>query len=104
MVLYGAAQFNGANVFKKISTFLQFGFYHPIRFMSKSQSMVGVNMLRLADYKAEKIQDCLHGVVKGVQEGWLDPTVGGVYPIEDLAKAHNDLGQRKTTGKVTVTW
>ena len=43
-------------------------------------------------------------VVKGVQEGWLDPTVGGVYPIENLAQAHNDLGQRKTTGKVTVTW
>lgn len=104
MVLYGAAQFNGANLFKKISTFLQFGFYHPINFMSKSQSMIGVNMLRLADYKAEKIQDCLKGVVKGVQEGWLDPTVGGVYPIEDLAKAHNDLGQRKTTGKVTVIW
>jgi NADPH2:quinone reductase len=66
--------------------------------------MIGVNMLRIADDRPEVLKRCLENVVKLVDEGILDPTVGKVFPISELAAAHTYLETRQSMGKVTVTW
>jgi NADPH2:quinone reductase len=37
-----------------------------------------------------------------VQDGSLDVRVGATYPLEDAAKAHEDLQARRTTGKLLL--
>jgi NADPH:quinone reductase-like Zn-dependent oxidoreductase len=104
IVCYGASNITGQNIFGKIGTVLGFGFYHPIQFMTNSKSLIGVNMLRIADNKPSILARCLENVVALQKQGVFKPLVGGVYPIAQLSEAHAALEGRKTTGKITVTW
>lgn len=104
LVLFGAATMTGANIFQKISAGLGFGFYHPAEFMMTSRAMIGVNMLRIADNRPMVLKRCLENVVKLVDEKVLDPTVGKVFSINELAEAHEYLETRQSMGKITVKW
>ncbi len=106
MVCYGAASMSGSNknVFRLAKTGLGFGFYHPVQFMMSSQSIIGVNMLRIADNKPLILERCLIEVVKLWKKGVLKPTVGGDFAIKELAKAHHLLASRQTIGKIVVRW
>ena len=104
LICYGAADISDKNIFGKISTLLGFGFYHPLQFMSTSKALIGVNMLRIADNRPQILKTCLENVVALYEQGVFKPMVGGVYPIAQLGEAHELLGSRKSTGKITVTW
>jgi NADPH2:quinone reductase len=105
MVAYGAAsQTNASNVFSKVKFGIDFGIYHPAQFIMDSRSLIGVNMLRIADFKPEILQHCLQKVVGLAQSGDLDPHVGGMYPSSDLAKVHTMVEERKTMGKLGIYW
>ena len=81
-----------------------FGWYNPIGLLMKSQSIIGVNMLAIADHKPELLQECLQNVVALNEQGILKPHAGGSFPIEELAIAHDLLENRKTKGKLVVNW
>lgn len=104
LVLFGAATMTGANIFQKISAGLGFGFYHPAEFMMTSRAMIGVNMLRIADDRPMVLKRCLENVVKLIDQKVLDPTVGKVFSINELAEAHEYLETRQSMGKITVKW
>lgn len=105
IVCYGAAQMSVAsNIFSKAKIALQFGFYHPASFITKSKSLIGVYMLPLGDYKPRTIQRCLQEVVKLANEGTIKSAGGMEFPVEQLAPAHEALEKRKTMGKVMVKW
>lgn len=106
MVCYGASSMSQPkkNIFKMAKTGLDFGFYHPAQLMMGSHSLLGVNMLRIADFQPLVLKRCLENVVKYYEEGVFRPKVGGSYTIDELAQAHEDLGNRKTMGKLVVEW
>jgi len=105
MVSYGAAAMTDAkNIFSKASTGLAFGIFHPAQFIMESRSLVGVNMLRIADYKEDILEYCLQSVVALAREGKIDPHVGGTYKASDIARAHEDMEHRKTMGKIVIVW
>lgn len=105
MVGYGAAlQTDTSNIFGKVKFGIDFGVYHPAQLLMESRSMIGVNMLRIADYKPDIIQHCLSRVVALAQAGELDPHVGGMYPDSELAQVHDLVEHRKTMGKIGVYW
>ena len=105
MITYGVAtQLEANNFFSKIKFALSFGIYHPVGFIMQSKSMLGVNMLRIAEEKPEILQFCMEEVVKLAEEGKIDPHVGGMYSIDDLNEAHTNLEKRKTIGKIGVKW
>lgn len=105
-VIYGAAEMadSKGNMFSKLNLLRKFGFYTPISLLIKSQGVIGVNMLVIADFKKNVIKRCLEEVVKLTEEGKLDPQVGGEFPIEKIGEAHAFLEGRKSTGKIVVTW
>jgi NADPH:quinone reductase-like Zn-dependent oxidoreductase len=80
------------------------GIIMPISLVGSSKSVLGINMLRIADTDPEMIGHFLSEVVKLQKEGVLDPTVGGEYKIEALAKAPELLEKRGTIGKIAVKW
>ena len=104
IIMLGVSDMSGSNVFGKIKSLLGFGFYHPVQFMLKSKSMLGVNMLHIGDNRPMVLKRCLENVVALVEKGVLDPKVGKVFPASQLVEAHEYLEGRKSMGKVSITW
>lgn len=105
IVCYGAAQMNDArNIFSKAVKGLQFGIYHPAQFMLNSKSLIGVNMLKIADGKPATLQRCLQNVVRLTEEGIFKPQTGKLFKASEIVEAHHFLESRKSTGKVACEW
>jgi NADPH:quinone reductase-like Zn-dependent oxidoreductase len=81
-----------------------FGFLHPVGLLASSITVAGVNMLRLADQKPEILQRCLQQVVKLTENNELKPVVGGLFPAEKIAEAHEKLENRSSVGKIVMKW
>jgi NADPH2:quinone reductase len=105
IVCIGAAEMsNKTNPLSKLKTALAFGLYHPAQLIIPSKSLMGVNMLRISDYKPMVLKHCLDGVVKLYEEGAIRPSVGKVFPADEMYKAHEMIESRLSAGKVAVKW
>ena len=104
LVCYGAAALSNKNVFSKIKTALQFGFYHAAMLMMPSKSIIGINMLAIADSQPAIIERCLSAVMKLYKAGIFKPEIAKVLNANKIAEAHNFLETRKSIGKVVVQW
>jgi len=104
IVCYGASQMTGTTFLNRAKAALQFGFYHPAQFMMSSKSLLGVNMLKIADEKPEALQYCLQDVMRLFNEGVFKPMAGKIFPAAEIANAHRYLQEKKATGKVALTW
>lgn len=104
LICYGASDLSGKNIFGKLQTGLAFGFYHPAFLMMPSKSIIGVNMLKIADKKPLVIQRCLAEVARLTEEGVFSPMLGKAFPVADIGAAHEFLEKRKSMGKVAITW
>ena len=104
LICYGASALSNKNIFGKIKTALDFGFYHPAMLMMPSKSIIGINMLQIADHQPQVIERCLTQVMKLYAEGIFVPTIANVYLISAIDEAHNYLENRSSIGKVVVQW
>lgn len=104
LVCYGASALTNKNIFGKIVTALQFGFYHPALLMMPSISIIGINMLRIADHQPQVIQRCLQQVMELYKAGIFKPSIAKVFLATAIGEAHDYLENRKSTGKVVVQW
>jgi len=103
IICYGVAS-RRSGILGTLELAFGFGFLAFVDFLVKSQGITGVNMLQIADDRPEALKYCIQNVVKQIEEGTLKPTVGGRFAIEDIAKAHEFLGSRKSIGKVAIHW
>ena len=106
LISYGVAERTGGkdNLISNLQLAWNFGLFHPIMLLMKSQSMIGVNMLRIADDRPHVLKRCLENVVEMTKMGQLDPKIGGIFKSEDIAKAHALLENRNSKGKIIVEW
>ncbi len=106
MVTYGASSMTEAkgNPFKILGVALGFGIWSPIEFVTTSRSLLGINMLRIADNRPEILARCIKNVVELTASGDLKPVVGKTFPHTQLAEAHEYLASRQSIGKVAITW
>lgn len=81
-----------------------FGLIHPIPLLMRSKSVLGVNMLRLADERPETLGRVLHAIAGLVLQGEVVPTIGGRFEATQIAAAHELLGGRGSMGKIVVRW
>lgn len=106
LVIFGAASRVGKSggIFTSLGMLMQTGFVSPISLIMRSKTIIGINILKLGDYKPQVVAQCLKEVVKQAEAGKLDPVVGGHYSIEQLNEAHLALEKRGTIGKLSVSW
>jgi NADPH2:quinone reductase len=105
MLTYGAAeQMEKKNIFGNIKLLLDFGFTNPVFLLMQSRSILGVNMLRIADERPDILQRCLKNVVDLAFKKEIHPLVGGRFRAEQIAEAHAFLESRESTGKIILTW
>ncbi len=91
-------------IFGALNTVRKFGFYNPIQLLMGSKSLIGVNMLRVADYTPEVFAMVLKNVVNLYQQGVIQPMIGKEFQYQEIAEAHKFLEERKSIGKVVVNW
>lgn len=105
MVLFGASALTDARfIWSKIRVAAGFGIYSPIGLLNPSKSLIGVNMLRIADEKPAVLGRVIRGTVDLFEKGVIQPIAGGIYPITALSEAHAALENRQTMGKVAIQW
>lgn len=107
MVTYGAASQMDKGKKSLIATLkvgLGFGIFSPIPLLMKSQSIVTVNMLRIADHRKQVFKHVFDQVMDLASNKVLKPRVGKVFSLDQFAEAHDYLEQRKSLGKVVVNW
>ncbi len=106
IVCYGASTMSDTkgNIFKKLKIARGFGKYSPISLIGGSKSVIGVNMLPIADNKPDIYQSCLHNLMDLYNQKIIKPYVGGDFKVNDIAKAHQFLESRDSIGKIVVKW
>ena len=106
IVGYGASdQLNRKNNFiSRIKLMLNFGFLHPVNLIFNSSGVLGVNMLKIADYKPEIIQRTLKNVVNLAVKNEIQPFVGKEFDASDISRAHDFFESRKSIGKIVLHW
>ncbi len=105
-VIFGAASRvgSGKGILSGLKLLFQTGFYTPLTFIMRSKSIIGINILKLGDYKPQLIAKCLKAVIVDAEAGKLNPVVQKTYKIEELNTAHLALEKRGTIGKTVVFW
>jgi NADPH2:quinone reductase len=73
-----------------------------IDLMKGSKSFCGVNVKRIADHKPQIIALVLSQVLKLFESGGIKSEKPTEVPWTELPKAHSDLENRKTTGKLVA--
>jgi len=106
VVCFGAATRMGKSggLFANLMLLLQTGFHSPLFMMMKSKSIVGLNMLKLADNRPDIVQHCLNRVMELYVDGAINPVSGQIFPAEKIGDAHAALESRSSIGKVAVRW
>jgi len=106
LVIFGAASRVGkkGGLLSSIGLLLKTGFVSPLSLIMRSKSVVGINILKLGDYKPQVVAHAMQQVVAMAEAGTVDPVVGGFYSASELNKAHEALEHRGTVGKLGVYW
>lgn len=106
LVLFGGSELSNGKwgLLSTLNFVRKMGFVVPIGLMMRSKSIIGINMLKIADFKPEVLTQCLNEVVQMVKLGQIQPVVGGVYKQSEFAKAHRLLEEGKTIGKLIIEW
>ncbi len=106
IVLFGGSERSDKKlgILSDLNFVRKMGIIIPFDLMSSSRSIVGINMLQVAAYQPQTLQNCLNEVVALALKGELNPQVGGEFSAEQIAEAHQLLESGKSTGKIVVKW
>lgn len=106
LVLFGGSERSGKKwgILSTLNFLRKMGLILPISLMMRSKSIIGVNMLKIADNHPEIVRFCLKEVVKLALDGKIDPKIGGEFNAEEIVKAHDFLESGNSTGKIVVKW
>lgn len=69
--------------------------------MRKSRAVIGFWLMHCLG-RPGMVDEAIADLFARVQRGELRAVVGGTYPLADAARAHVDLQERRTTGKVLL--
>ncbi len=106
LVCFGASTRMGSSggFFANLGLVWNTGLLSPLFMMMKSKSVVGLNMLKIADNRPDIVQHCLNRVMEMYQSGAINPIAGKVFDATQIADAHASLENRTNIGKVAVRW
>lgn len=76
----------------------------PVFLMMQSKSIIGINMLKIADHKPHVLNTCLNEIVSLYQQGKIVTENGGDFNYTKMNEAHELLESGKSIGKIAVHW
>ena len=74
----------------------------PNALLQHSTAVIGFWLVHLVLHRRDLVAQMIGELLGTVASGELEVVVGNVYPLSDVAKAHEDLSARRTTGKLLL--
>ena len=105
LYLFGGAELSGRfGIFSSLNFLRKMGIVLPAALMMTSKSILGVNMLKIADKKPRIMQECLVKLMELYLHKKIKVIVDKVYNVNDISAAHAHLESGKSIGKISVVW
>jgi NADPH:quinone reductase len=70
--------------------------------LQRSKAVIGFWLVALVAQRRDLIASMTADLLGAVAAGELEVVVGGVYPLSEAARAHVDIQERRTTGKLLL--
>ncbi|HKK45054.1 MAG TPA: medium chain dehydrogenase/reductase family protein [Balneolaceae bacterium] len=86
---------------RMLKTAISMPFFHPISLLDNNRSVFGMNLGHLWN-EGEKVRGWMKELLKGVEEGWIQPYVDTTFPFEKIGEAHTYIEERQNIGKVIL--
>ena len=105
LVCFGASAVQGGEHRSRpraVMALAQMPFFHPVKLMSESKSVIGLNMKTLWDAK-KSLAEYIDPLRTWIDEGRIRPVVAKSFPLEQGAEAHRYLHEGRNVGKVVLT-
>jgi NADPH:quinone reductase-like Zn-dependent oxidoreductase len=105
LVCFGAsavAKGERRNIANALRTVAQMPRFNPMKMMSQSKAVIGLNMLTIWDSK-QSLEDYIEPLSGWIGDGSIKPVVAESFPLESGPDAHRFLGEAKNIGKVVLT-
>jgi NADPH:quinone reductase-like Zn-dependent oxidoreductase len=87
---------------RALRTLAQMPRFHPLRLMTQSKAVIGLNMLRLWD-SGRPLEGYIAPLREWLDAGRLHPVVAESFPLERGADAHRFVHEGRNVGKVVLT-
>jgi NADPH:quinone reductase-like Zn-dependent oxidoreductase len=103
-ILFGFAGAVGPGAFSRLRgawNYFRTPAPHPLRMVSANRTLSGFNLSLLTEHRPLLTQILLE-VFDLWEKGDLQPVVSKVYPFGEIARAHAEMQERRTTGKVLI--
>ena len=75
--------------------------FHPLALMNRNRGVFGLNLGHMWE-EGEKVAGWTSEIVRGINEGWIQPHVDRAFPFDQIADAHRYIEARKNIGKVVL--
>lgn len=86
---------------KMLKAVVQSPWFYPLPMLSRNRGVFGLNLGHMW-HEPEKVAVWMRDILRGVEEGWVQPYVDQAFSFDEAAKAHQYLEQRKNIGKVVL--
>ena len=96
------ASANGlAGKLKMLKAVIQTPWFHALPLINRNRGVFGLNLGHMW-HEPEKVAIWMRDILRGVEEGWVQPYVDQAFSFADVGKAHQYLEARKNIGKVVL--
>ena len=75
--------------------------FNPIGLMNRNKGIFGLNLGHMWG-EGEKVASWTAEIMRGVQQGWIQPHVDRSFPFDQIQDAHRYIEARKNIGKVVL--
>jgi NADPH:quinone reductase len=100
------AEFSALNMLGRIVVFGNAAReWHDVKtssLLQQSKSVLGFWLIALVARRQDLVRSMIRDLLNAVAGGDLEVTIGGTYPLSEAARAHKDIGERRTTGKLLL--
>jgi NADPH2:quinone reductase len=70
--------------------------------LQHSTAVIGFWLMHLVANRRDLVAEAIGDLLGAAASGELEVVIGGVYPLSEAARAHEDLVARRTTGKLVL--
>lgn len=102
--MFGVSSVSATGISGKINMLkavIQTPRFHPFALLNKNRGVFGLNLGHMW-HEPEKAAVWMRDILRGVEEGWVNPYVDRSFSFEEAGAAHRYLEERKNIGKVVL--
>lgn len=90
-----------AGKLKLLKAVVQTPWFHPLPLLNQNRGVFGLNLGHMW-HEPEKVALWMRDIMRGVEQGWINPYVDRTFSFDQVGEAHQFLEQRKNIGKVVL--